>query len=271
MDDLNNTFNWRWMLDSVQPQGPTGGSVGALFKDMRDSMKGGPGGNVDKAFAMNKALRGENVAYGNSLGDLEKENDKHNLAWANFKNSLNSQSNQRAGHLNKLAENYISALNSGDKSAIEFIRKQIKNQYPEDAEQIFATAEESAAKNAEQYSNYVNILGGIDDIINTENKTSKRAEILKAKEDGLITTKQAEQLLNTLQGKYNPDTVRSQAIIGARAGKKGSDVVEQDESKLFDEILKQADPNASKTPREEWARKKFREIHGKEYKGKGGK
>lgn len=266
MDDLNNAFNWRWMLDSVQPQGPTGGSVGALFKDMRDSMKGGPGGNVDKAFAMNKALRDENVAYGNSLGDLERENDKHNLAWANFKNSMNSQSNQRAGHLNKLAENYISALNNGDKSAIEFIRKQIMNQYPEDSEQIFATAEEAATKNAEQYSNYVNILGSIGDIINTNDKTIKRNEILKAKEDGLITTKQAEQLLNVLQGKYNPDTIRSQAIIGARAGKSGSNAVEQDDSKLFDAILATADPNASETSQYDWAVKEFRRKYGREYK-----
>jgi hypothetical protein len=219
MDDLNNTFNWRWMLDSVQPQGPTGGSVGALFKDMRDSMKGGPGGNVDKAFAMNKALRDENVAYGNSLGDLEKENDKHNLAWANFKNSLNSQSNQRMGHMNKLTENLIAALNSGDKGAIDIVKQQIMEQYPDKAQAIFDSAESSSKLSEEQYSNFTTLMGTIPDVMNDSSKEVKRQEIIAAKDNGLITSKQAEQLLNKVESRHNVDTEVKRSNISNTVGR----------------------------------------------------
>ena len=195
MDDLNNAFNWRWMLDSVQPQGPTGGSVGALFKDMRDSMKGGPGGNVDKAFAMNKALRDENVAYGNSLGDLEKENDKHNLAWANFAESQNKTKGALEGHRSSWMQNYSDAVAKGDKARMDLLEQQAVSLFGNNALQTINEGKMVANKAKEQNYNYDKIMESLPStdrkFDNPDQRNNAIAIVNQAEKDGEITREQA--------------------------------------------------------------------------------
>lgn len=195
MDDLNNAFNWRWMLDSVQPQGPTGGSVGALFKDMRDSMKGGPGGNVDKAFAMNKALRDENIAYGNSLGDLERENDKHNLAWANFAESQNKTKGALEGHRSSWMQNYSDAVAKGDKARMDLLEQQAVGLFGGDALQIINQGKAVADKAKEQNYNYDKIMESLPStdrkFDNPEQRNEAIALVNEAEKNEKITREQA--------------------------------------------------------------------------------
>lgn len=195
MDDLNNAFNWRWMLDSVQPQGPTGGSVGALFKDMRDSMKGGPGGNVDKAFAMNKALRDENVAYGNSLGDLERENDKHNLAWANFAESQEKTKNAREGHRNSWVANYSKAVADGDERTMKLLENEAVDLFGDNALQIINQGKLVADEAKEQNYNYDKIMESLPStdrkFDNPEQRNASIAIVDEAEKSGKITREQA--------------------------------------------------------------------------------
>ena len=195
MDDLNNAFNWRWMLDSVQPQGPTGGSVGALFKDMRDSMKGGPGGNVDKAFAMNKALRDENVAYENSLGDLEKENDKHNLAWANFAESQEKTKNAREGHKNSWIANYSKAVADGDGRTMKLLENEAVGLFGDNALEIINQGKIAADEAKEQNYNYDKIMESLPStdrkFDNPDQRDAAIAMVDEAEKNKKITREQA--------------------------------------------------------------------------------
>ncbi len=221
MDDLNNTFNWRWMLDSVQPQGPTGGSVGALFKDMRDSMKGGPGGNVDKAFAMNKALRDENAAYGNSLGDLEKENDKHNLAWANFVESQEKTKNAREGHKNSWIANYSKAVADGDGRTMKLLENEAVGLFGNNALDIINQGKITANKAKEQNYNYDKIMESLPStdrkFDNPDQRNDAIATVDQAEKDGEITREQATKARTHINSIPDWETINTNMSIQAHS------------------------------------------------------
>ena len=266
MDDLNNAFNWRWMLDSVQPQGPTGGSVGALFKDMRDSMKGGPGGNVDKAFAMNKALRDENVAYGNSLGDLEKENDKHNLAWANFENTKQGRVNADNRNILDAEKQYTAAPDEGSR---QFWANRIKLLDPQNAESRIATLEGMRVETQKQNKLGKETLAKYSGRFKNKNdQDAAIAEVTKLYEEGdengvKLNTDDYTKIVQAINGKLDLNTERSITAGNMRSNDNTQKQIKKSDAEKLAELVKKAPADyLSDSSRKKWAREQFYKKYG---------